>query len=121
MKSFHAFLRTKGETRVAHLIPHTELDKFIANYLLSITNGNDEYEPDSLTSKFNSISRHLRENKYSLDLKTALEFDHSRTVLTAKRKQLKGQGKGNRKRKAESIEDKELSLLKEKGMLVLGM
>ena len=54
------------------------------------------------------------------DIKSAPEFQHSRQVLEAKKKQLKSQGKGNRPLKSSRIEEEELRLLKEKGELGTG-
>jgi hypothetical protein len=62
-----------------------------------------EYEPDSITSIKNSIDRYLRNNKIDIDIKTDKAFNHSRAVLESKRKHLKGEGKGSKKNKAESI------------------
>jgi hypothetical protein len=56
-----------------------------------------EYEPDTLTGIQNSIDRHLKNLKSKVDINKDEQFTHSRKVLEAKRKQLKSQGKGNKK------------------------
>jgi glycogen synthase len=56
-----------------------------------------EYEPDTLTGIQNSIDCHLKNLKSKVDKKKDEQFTHSRKVLEAKRKQLKSQGKGNKK------------------------
>ena len=102
-------------------IPPIELDRLLANFIISVRRcDGTEYEPDSLKSKVNSIGRHLRRKNYSKDIKSAPEFQHSRQVLEAKKKQLKSQGKGNRPLKSSRIEEEELRLLKEKGELGTG-
>ena len=49
-----------------------------------------EYEPDTLTGIQNSIDRHLKTLKVKYDIKKDETFNHSRRVLEAKRKELKG-------------------------------
>jgi hypothetical protein len=63
-----------------------------------------EYKPDTLTGIQNSIDRHLKNLKSKVDIKKDEQFTHSRKVLEAKRKQLKSQGKGNKKNRAESLD-----------------
>lgn len=47
-------------------------------------------------------------------------FNHSNQVLLSKRKNLKGQGKGNLKRKAEPLTKDEIMSLREKELLGKG-
>lgn len=81
----------------------------------------EELEPDTLSSKFNSIARHLRQIHYCEDPRTSKVFEHSRQVLAAKRKQLKAEGRGNHPNKASRMESDEISILKQKGQLGCGM
>ena len=71
----------------------------------------ENYEPDTLTSKFNSIARYLRDKGYEKDIKCDKEFSHARSVLASKRKELKARGLGNRKNKAETISESDLKRL----------
>jgi hypothetical protein len=109
-----------------HLIPPAELDKYIAMHLLAVrkvntnTGQEEEYEPGSLTSKFNSISRHLRDRNYQVDIKTAHQFNHSRTVLTSKRKELKSTGLGNKSNKADIISESDMRALTAAKQLGIG-
>ena len=77
----------------------------------------DEYEPDSLTSFRNSINRHLREQQYKYSLIDSLEFSKHREVLKAKRKQLKGKGKGRKPNSAQPLSKTDREKLYEKGYL----
>lgn len=81
--------------------------------------GND-YEPDTLTGFQNSIERHRRNNKVAVDLKKNDTFSHSRKVLETKRKQLKQEGKGNKRNRAELIDTEEIKQLYEKQLLGAG-
>ena len=80
-----------------------------------------EYEPDTLTGIQNSIDRHLKKLKSKVDIKKDEQFTHSRKVLEAKRKQLKSQGKGNKKNRAESLDADETKALYEKQLLGAGL
>ena len=44
----------------------------------------------------------IRERNYPVNMITALEFQHSRDVLLAKRKDLKSQGKGHKVKREEA-------------------
>jgi hypothetical protein len=84
---------------------------FIAVFVGVRKKDGTEYEPDSITSIKNSIDRYLRNNKIDIDIKTDKAFNHSRAVLESKRKHLKGEGKGSKKNKAESIDETETQML----------
>ena len=79
------------------------------------------YEPDTLTGVQNSIDRHLKDLKIHVDIKKDETFSHSRRVLEAKRKELKGQGKGNKKNKAEPLDSDDIQKMYEKQVLGAGM
>ena len=83
------FLARKKERREIELIPAGELDKYLATFVISVRKVDEnkqaeEYEPDSLSSKVNIITRYLREKQYPFDIKTSKEFEHSRKVLEEK-------------------------------------
>lgn len=69
----------------------------------------------------NSIDRHLKDLKINVDIKKHEAFSHSRRVLEAKRKDLKSQGKGNKKNRAEPLDSDEIQKLYEKQILGAGM
>ena len=81
----------------------------------------NEYAPDTLSGVQNRIDRHLRDKKIPLDIKKDNMFAHSRKVLESKRKELKGQGKGNKKLKAESVDAEEMKMLYDKQLLGAGI
>ena len=98
-------------------IPVAELNQYLARLFLSVrSQKNEEYEPDSLKSIQSSISRYLME-KNGTNILQDKEFHHSREVLAAKRKHLKSQGLGNKKRKADPFTSTEIDLLFEKNLL----
>ena len=70
-----------------------------------------DYEPYSLTSHHRAIDRFLRENRYGFSIVSSLEFEMSKKVLEAKRKELKGKGKGNRPNKSKALSENEIEKL----------
>ena len=110
-----------NELRWIHAIPAVDLDLLMARFFLSVrkTDGN-EYEPDTLKSFQSSFARTLSEAGYEHDIHKSPAFKHSRDVLAAKRKQLKGKGLGNRKNRADPFTKDELNLLWDKGILGAG-
>ena len=81
----------------------TELNMLLARFYLSVpTKLNQEYEPDSLKIIQSSISRYLNE-KRNINILKDKEFQHSRDVIDAKRKELKGKGLGNKKNRADPL------------------
>ena len=60
-----------------------------------------EYEPDSLKVMQAALERHLSTHKYQYSLIYSHEFASSRAVLDAKVKQLRMQGHGKRKNRAQ--------------------
>ncbi|XP_078363476.1 uncharacterized protein KIAA1958-like [Oculina patagonica] len=87
----------RSEERSLTEIPPAELDNYLCHFILEIrkTDG-EQYEPDSLTSFRNSIERHLSQQQYKYSLIESREFAKHREVLKAKRKELKGNGKGRK-------------------------
>ncbi|CAC5372922.1 unnamed protein product [Mytilus coruscus] len=81
----------------------------------------EEYEPVTLTGVQNSIDRHLKDNKSKIDIRKDKLLDHLRRTYETKRKNLKGQGKGNKKNRAEAVEAEDVKLLYKKQILGVGM
>lgn len=120
VRKFKTFLEAEPykETRKLTDIPPNELDNYLCHFLLEIRKADGQnYEPDSLTSFRNSIDRYLRENSYGFSLVENIEFTKHREVLKAKRKQLKGKGKGRKKNAAQPISKSEREKLYEEGHL----
>ena len=85
------------EKRSLTEIPPAELDNYLCHFILEIRKADgQQYEPDSLPSFRNSIERHLRQQQYDYSLIESREFSKHREVLKAKRKELKGKGKGRK-------------------------
>ena len=111
----------KGEHRNPEEIPPEELDRLLANFIMAVKPPNrEEYEPDSLVSKYNSIGRYLREHKYPSNINQDDKFRHSRDILTAKKKSLKSMGYGNHKQKAEPFSTADIDQLKQIKLLGAG-
>ena len=82
VNNFHKWLKGRNEQRSIECIPPPELDKLLAMHMISARKtdmgGNlEEYEPQSLTSKFNSIARYVRDKRYEEDIKASPIFNHS--------------------------------------------
>jgi hypothetical protein len=111
----------KKEFRKPEEIPPEELDRLLANFILSVKPAKkDEYEPESLVSKYNSIGRYLRDHKYTTNINQDEKFQHSRDILIAKKKSLKSMGYGSHKNKADPFSASDISRLKEMKLLGAG-
>ena len=100
------YLKELGEERLLQDIEPRNLDMLLARFMMNAKQkkGKDagkNYQPDSISSIFTSLRRFLKENGYICDLKTAIEFSHTRDVLSSKRKLLKQEGEGNRNNRAQ--------------------
>ena len=115
LKIFQLFLKSKhDEKRNIEQIPPQELDRYLSFFFLSATkekqtNGTFEYEPSSLKSIQQSISRHLKDNEYGCNIITDDEFHKSRQTLSAKFKNLKSLGIGNKSNAADPLTDDDLN------------
>ncbi|CAG2245634.1 unnamed protein product [Mytilus edulis] len=115
LKIFQLFLKSKhDEKRNIEQIPPQELDRYLSFFFLSATkekqtNGTFEYEPSSLKSIQQSISRHLKDNEYGCNIITDDEFHKSRQTLSAKFKNLKSLGLGNKPNAADPLTDDDLN------------
>ena len=116
---FQKFLETKSESRELELIDAPSLNEYISEFVVVVRQKKTgkNYEPDSLQSMFNSISRYLLDKKYPLSIMTAPEFNKSRNALKSKKKELKKEGYGNKPNEAESLTKAEIKILYEKKQL----
>lgn len=108
------------EARKLYEIPPPELNMYLARFFQSVRTGGSEYEPETLRGYLGSFARHLRENGYQHNILELHLFSHAREVLMSKRKQLKSQGKGNRKRKAEPLAHEDFIKFRESNQLGSG-
>jgi hypothetical protein len=98
----------------------TELNMLLARFYLSVrTKLNREYEPDSLKIIQSSISRYLNE-KRNINILKDKEFQHSRDVIDAKRKELKGKGLGNKKNRSDPFTSEDIYSLYRQNLLGTG-
>ena len=74
-----------------------------------------EYEPDSLTALHRGIQKYLNEKKVTYNILTDKEFEQSRKVLAAKRKQLTKMGLGNKPNATREVEQNEIDKFFETG------
>lgn len=125
---FTSWLATKSETRSPEDINPKQLDLYLAQFTLAIRKGGNEsinhpsrqYEPCSLTAMHNSLFRYLNSKDYGHNIKTSELFKHSREVLSAKMKELKQLGKGNRPHAAQPFTPDEIAMMFEKNILGIG-
>ena len=96
MEIFQRYLETinKGEKQIEYL-PKAELNHLLCKFFMNVrkTNG-DEYEPSSLSIFQRSLQRYLTENNIQTNILKDVEFEKSRQVLAAKRKNVVKQGEG---------------------------
>jgi hypothetical protein len=120
VRLFREWLATKNELCEISQIEPQNLDLYLAQFFLSVRkpgtsddlNALDrQYEPSTLLAIHSSIFRHLRNTSYGINIKQDERFVHSRNVLSAKLKELKQLGKGNRPHAAESFSTEEIEAL----------
>ena len=77
----------RNEKRQLIDIPPGVMDRYVGGYLMEVKKVNDEdYEPDSLTSIHRGLNRKLEELGYGYSLVTSPEFQTSKKVLEARRR-----------------------------------
>ena len=113
LKVFHRYLETinRGGKQIEH-ISKAELDHLLCKFFIDVRKANgDEYEPSSLSSFQRSLQRYLTENNIQTNILKDLEFEKSRQVLAAKRKNLVKQGKGCKPQATRALTDEEENTL----------
>ena len=125
MKNNNTKMKTKNYMKILSEWLHGDnelraVDQNLARFFLSVrSKKNEEYESDSLKAIQSSVSRYLME-KNGTNILQDKEFHHCREVLTAKRKLLKSQGLGNKRRKADPFSSDDIDLLFQKKLLGTG-
>jgi len=115
VKIFKTFLTNiHDENRCIENIPQVELDRYLGLFFVSAQkekskNGTLEYEPSSLKSIRASIHRYLKDKQYDGNIMVDDEFYKSRQGLTAKFKELKSLGMGNKPNAADPLTDIEIN------------
>ncbi|XP_053403158.1 uncharacterized protein LOC128558273 [Mercenaria mercenaria] len=107
-----------GECKKLEDISPDCLNTYLKSFYLTVKKQNGEdYEPDSLSGIKNSIDRYLSDKNYSTSVCRGEEFKSSRSVLLAKGKQLKKDGKGRKPNRAEQVSEEEEQVLWERGIM----
>ena len=102
MNAWNKWCRSNYEDRNMEDIPTSELNNMHGQFVMKIRkmNGQD-YEPDTFTSLFRSFNRYLKEKGQQRQILLDREFETSRQVLKAKRKELRKQELGKKECTAE--------------------
>ena len=115
---FESYLSGLNEHRPIHEIHAIELNQYLCQFIVSVRQKNgDEYEPVTLRSMISSFERYLKRHNYGISLVAGYEFAKLREVLKCKQKDLKKQGRGNKPKAADTINDDEIELLYKSGQL----
>ena len=118
IRRFLSFLHDKKESRNIENIPVMQLDALVGEFILTLKKADGtDYEPDTLTSYHRAIDRYLQDKDYPHSLVESKDFKMSRDVLSAKRKELKQKGLGNRPKRADPLSDEDEEKLWETGQL----
>jgi len=73
-----------------------ELNKFLSEFLITVHNDNEKYEPNFLRAFFSSFERDLKKKNYGLCLMKDVHFEQTRKALDTNQRVLKWKGKGNK-------------------------
>lgn len=117
LKLFYEFIVKRGEVRNIEHIPPVELDVLLSCfYIEARKRDGSQYEPVSISSVKASIERHLKDKdtEYSLHDRT---FKLSNMTLSAKKVELKKDGKGQKPNASTAVSSTEENLLWDKGQL----
>ena len=99
-------------------IPTLELNNLLGHFAIKVRKANGkDYEPNSLTSFFRSFDRHLKNKGQQRSILFDRDFETSRQVLEARRKELRKQGMGKKENAAEPISKTEENQLWESKQL----
>ncbi len=113
---FNDWLDKHGEDCDIKNIDIKMLDQYLALFLTDIRKpGGKEYEPVTLQSFSNSIRKHIAQVKDNVDEDT--DFETAKTVLKAKKKDLKQKGLGNTPNKAKVLSEEDEEILWNSGAL----
>ena len=110
---FEEFLRKEdNDLREVHTIAPAELNKYLAEFILSVRRKDGEdYEPSSLRCLVSSLERHLKKNYYPVSIINDKQFELTRKSLQSKQKELRKAGRGNKSKAAVALTDEEIDLL----------
>ena len=114
LKLLTSFLHQESinEHRPIYEIPPNELCTLLCRFFLSVRKADgSNYEPNTLHGLKSSYERHLRNHNYEYSLSKSVEFNRLRDVLKSKQRELKRQGLGNLKNRADAVTDEDIEKL----------
>ena len=122
MNQFRAYLRCTNDEREIENIPLQELDRLFGNFLLGARKARDnaEYEPSTLRGFMSSLDRYLKKKGAQFQVIKNPMFPHSNAALTAKQKELKSKGLGNKPNAAEELTDADIDSLFQEDIIGIG-
>ena len=105
-----------GEAREIENIPAEVLNQILCNFFMTVKRKDGkEYEPSSPSSFQPTFQRILIDKGSKINIKLDPQFEKSRKVLAARRKELTSMGYGNKPNAARNLEDEEIDVLYSKG------
>lgn len=113
MRQFRSYLDFKGEGREIENISVIELDTYFGSFIIGARKAKDksEYEPSTLRGFMSSLDRYLKRKGWTCGVINNPVFPHSNAALTAKQKELKKQGLGNKPNESDELTDADVELL----------
>ena len=119
MNKLRKFFNTIGEDRGIENIPPERLNQILCEFFMTTKrNDGSEFEPGTLSSFQKSFQRFLSDSGSNVNIKKGPEFELSRKVLAAKRKEFTLKGFGNKPNATRNLESEEVDTLFEKGFFV---
>ena len=116
-------LLAKNEDRPIQDIPPKKLDQLVGEFIVCVRKekpderGSYEYEPSYLRGIIASIERYLKEYNYPCSLTRDKQFTYTQSMLAAKQRDLKKQGKGNKPCKSDHLLPTEVEKMWQTGAL----
>lgn len=118
IKKFVEWQQQTGITLCVSEVTTCELDVALQNFYADLKkHDGTDYEPESLRTMLAALDRSFRSNGCKYSIVKDKEFAESREVLNGKAIELREQGKGKRKNKADAVTDEEEELMWKKGIL----
>jgi hypothetical protein len=124
MKKLQAYRVELGITSDFHEMTLEQLGEFLCSFFISAkktANGDEDYEPGTLSAIHLSLGRHLREKGYPHDLKRRPAFTKHRSILQAKMNLLKQSRSKTKQSKQPRFHPQNIDTLFEKKVFGSGM
>ena len=115
---FKNFCLSLGETREIKNIPAEVVNQILCNFFMTVKQKDrKEYELSSLSSFQSTFQCILIDKGSKINIKLDPQFEKSRKVLAARRKELTSMDYGNKPNATRNLEDDEIDELYSKGLL----